>query len=176
MSPCREHAIPPFIPPQEGRELRLLFEILSNQLQHSTDTTEQAVTGLAADLLEIDRELAHPGRGDSGGNGGNGSSAAPERIARRVADALTRVQFQDTVKQEIATVTHALRQLCRYADQFADAVDTTACADTASSRASASMLLQDLYASYISEQQRAIHDSAIERTPVSPPASPTELF
>ena len=173
MSPCQEHATPPFIPPQEGRELRLLFDILSNQLQHAADTTEQAVTDLAADLLEIERELAHPGRGN------NGSAASPERIARRVSDALTRIQFQDTVKQEIATVTHALRQLGRYTEQLADRCPPPGISDTPESsapRASAAQLLQDLYASYISAQQRAIHESAVKRVPVSPSASPTELF
>lgn len=142
----------------EHRDFLAFLEILRRQLQNSVETGEQAVLALTGDLLEIDRELSSLER------------EAPEllaparaRIDQRLADALARIQFQDTVKQQTGIIIEALHRLDAYAERIGPA-------------APAPELLQGLYASYISEQQRSIHEASLKRANTSSSAdSQTEL-
>lgn len=155
---------------REFQQLRQFLEILCRQLQHSTETGDKAAIHLATDLLEIDKALFRSGRD---------TPALPTgtqgRISEQLADALTRIQFQDTVSQQVTTVIEALERLDAYTAQLAAGL---LCPDSgaAGSLKPASTLLDELYDSYISEQQRSIHDASLKRTTPLFTDSRTELF
>lgn len=155
---------------RETRLLRLLIEILCRQLQNSSDTGETAAIHLAKDLIEIDKALS--GQRDAP------LTLLPEartRIGEQLADALTRIQFQDTVQQQIACVIQALEQLDAYTAQLATGLLRTD-PDRIAQLPPVARLLDNLYDSYISAQQRSIHDASLRRSTVPSTAPRTELF
>ncbi len=155
---------------REFHQLRQFLEILCRQLQNSAETGDKAAINLATDLLEIDKALSRSGRD---------MSALPNdtcsRISEQLADALTRIQFQDTVNQQITNVIQALERLDAYTAQVAAGIMHPESGITHSLKP-ASTLLDELYDSYISEQQRSIHDASIKRAAPSFADSRTELF
>ena len=151
-------------------QLRRLIEILCQQLRNSTETGEKAAIHLAKDLLEIDKALFR---------NGPQAPALPadtnQRVTEQLADALARIQFQDTVKQQISSVIQALERLDAYTAQLATGLLRPECSATHPLKPAAT-LLDELYDSYISEQQRSIHNASLKH-PAAPFAhSRTELF
>lgn len=155
---------------RELAQLRRLIEILCRQLRNSSETGEKAAIHLAKDLLEIDKALFR---------NGPDVVALPtdthDRVADRLGDALSRIQFQDTVKQQIASVIQALERLDGYAAQLATGLQRPECVDTHPMKPAAT-LLDELYDSYISEQQRSIHNASLKHPAASFAHSRTELF
>lgn len=155
---------------REFHQLRQFLEILCRQLQNSTETGDKAAIHLATDLLEIDKALFRSGRD---------TPALPTgthgRISEQLADALTRIQFQDTVSQQVTTVIQALERLDAYTAQLAAGLLRPESGSIGSLKP-VSTLLDELYDSYISEQQRSIHDASLKRTTPSFADSRTELF
>lgn len=140
---------------REHSDLRVFLEILRRQLRNSIETGERAVLALAGDLLEIDRELA-----SLEGEVTARPAAALARIEQRLAAALGRIQFQDTVKQQTEIIIQALRQLDGFAARLGSPEQLPDTSPAHHSR-SVSELLHELYASYISEQQRSIHEASL---------------
>lgn len=155
---------------REFHQLRQFLEILCRQLQNSAETGDKAAIHLATDLLEIDKALFRSARD---------TSALPAdtsgRISEQLADALTRIQYQDTVNQQITNVIQALERLDAYTGQIAAGIMHPEI-ETSRSLKPVSALLDELYDSYISEQQRSIHDASLKRTAPSFADSRTELY
>ena len=155
---------------REFHQLRQFLEILCRQLQNSGETGDKAAIHLATDLLEIDKTLFRSGRDTSALPTDTGGL-----ISEQLADALTRIQYQDTVNQQITTVIQALERLDAYTAQVAAGIMHPD-SDVTRSLKPVSTLLDELYDSYISEQQRSIHDASLKRTAPSFADSRIELY
>lgn len=155
---------------REFHQLRQFLEILCRQLQNSAETGDKAAIHLATDLLEIDKALFRSGRD---------TSALPAstsgQVSEQLADALTRIQYQDTVNQQITNVIQALERLDAYTGQVAIGIMHPD-SDAIRSLKPVSALLDELYDSYISEQQRSIHNALLKRSVPSFSDSRTELY
>ncbi|SDI45592.1 methyl-accepting chemotaxis protein [Propionivibrio dicarboxylicus] len=103
-----------------------------------------------------------------------------EELAQMFVSALASVQFQDVTRQQIEHVIEGLKAVGTHTGAVADACAPGACDRPPSELPSLKQRMDALYASYVMENQRDIHDRALGRaTPRrqdAPANSRIELF
>lgn len=103
-----------------------------------------------------------------------------EELAQMFVGALASVQFQDVTRQQIEHVIDGLTAVGTHTVSVADACAPGACDNPPEGLPTLKERMDTLYASYVMENQRDIHDRALGRTTPERPAAGTknriELF